>query len=373
MAPIQSMNKEDTFAQDMLRLQAKWPNLSMEQRLKEVQKVIDRFAEKDRMKYVPRAEVENLDPGVGAAYNHRTNRMSLNIQLFSSNKKSLSNDEVAQLAGDVRHELQHARDAREAANLIANEIAEGKYINTKTGKPIPLTKENIVLVSTARVNFEFPNGTKKLFRMSLSPEMAEQALKDYKGGRRLKLGSEERRYAGQIRDVYFTPVGFNQLLVENYILIETAKVYGTGSPKYRAAVDIHDSNPGEIRPTYEGKAMKQRVQLRQQGKVKENGQKGHPEASPASQLPMSLAVMQKFNEFQRSEVVKQTAIKIEKMLKEYGISQGDPEFKGAFLGAVKGLEGFSLTEKQDMCKIQKIDPKELLAEQAKHAGYAGLS
>jgi hypothetical protein len=362
MAPIQSMTKEDTFAQDMLILQAKWPKLSMEQRLKEVQKIIDRFAKNDGMKYAPRAKAENLAPGVGASYSHPTNRMSLNIQLFSSNKKSLSNDEVAQLAGDVRHELQHARDAREAANLIANEIAEGKYINTKTGKPIPLTKENIVLVSTALVNFEFPNGTKELFRMSLSPEMAGQALKDYKSGRRLKLGSEERKYAGQIRDAYYTPVGLNQLIAENYILTETARVYGTGSPRYRAAVDIHDSNPGELRPTYEGKAMKQRVQLRQQRKVKENGQKGHPEAS---QLPTSLAVMQKFNEFQRSEVVKQTAIKIEKMLKEYGISQGDPEFKGAFLEAVKGLEGFSLTEKQDMCKIQKIDPKELLAEQAK--------
>jgi hypothetical protein len=291
MTPIQSANQiEDNFAKEMLKLQEKWPRLSPSQRLKEVQAIVNNFSKANGFskEATPKIIAANLPPGFAASYDSTKNSTLINKLLFIDSKKSLSNAEINGLAADLRHELEHAKDARKVANLLANELAEGKYVDTTGKKKAILTTSNIVLASTARVNFAYPDGSKELFVTSLSPAIAQQAVNDYNRKVRLKVGSPERIEAEQLRNASYTAQGLNQRTIENYTLIQAAA--SGNQPAYNAASRAHDANRGEIGAERVEEDMRQRME-RVRSRTKTNSEKGSNEktlsATNISQLSSS--------------------------------------------------------------------------------------
>jgi hypothetical protein len=277
MTPIQSASQiEDNFSEEMLKLQAKWPRLSPTQRVKEVQSVVNNFSKANGFSKAatPKIIAANLPPGFAASYDSTKNSTSINKLLFMESKKSLSNAEINGLAADLRHELEHAKDAKKIANLLANELAEGKYVDKAGKKKATLTASNIVLASTARVNFTYPNGKKELFVTSISPAIAQQAVNDYNRKVRLKVGSPERIDAEQLRNASYTAQGFNQKLIENYTLIQAAT--SGNQAAYNAASRVHDANRGEIGAERVEEDMRQRME-RVRSETKTNSEKGSNE------------------------------------------------------------------------------------------------
>jgi hypothetical protein len=288
MPPKQSASQiEDNFAKDILNLQTKWPKLSPDQRLTELQKVVAKYSKANdfSQETVPNVKRLNLSPGIAASYNSKTNTISVNDSLFVMGKKSLSNAETNQLAADIRHEIEHAKDATKVANLFANELAEGQYANEAGDGKALLTAPNIEIASTAKVMVNYPNGTSEVVSQKISPAVAAQAVKDYNLGVRLQLGSPARLAAEKLREAGFTSPGLQQIIVVNDNLNQAAFAYeaavkahnekplGVGLERveadiklnqavsaYQAAIKAHDENPIEVGPEKVEADMRQRIE-----------------------------------------------------------------------------------------------------------------
>jgi hypothetical protein len=288
MPPKQSASQiEDNFAKDILNLQTKWLKLSYDQRLTELQKVVAKYLKASgfSQKIVPTVQPKNLSPGIAASYDSKSNTILVNNSLFVMDKKSLTNAETNQLAADVRHEIEHAKDAKKVANLFANELAEGQYANeTGDGKAL-LTAQNIEIVSTAKVMVNYPNGTSEVVSQKVSPIVAAEAVKDYNLGVRLKLDSPERVEAEKLREAGFTSSGLQQIIVGNNNLNQAASAYEAavkahnekplrvGAEKveadiklhqaiaaYQAVIKAHDENPIEVAAERVEADMQQRIE-----------------------------------------------------------------------------------------------------------------
>jgi hypothetical protein len=261
MAPTKSASQiEDDFAKGILRLQANWPSWSQTKRTSELQAVITKFSKDNGFPSyaVPIVGGDKLESGVSASYQFPSNSILINKALLDKAKKSLSNAEITTLAADIRHEVEHAKDARKVANLLANKLVEAK---------LPLTAENIVRASTAEAKINYSNGKSEVITSKIAPEIAKLAVSDYTQGIRLKNNSPERKEAEQLRKASFTPEGIFKSSKESLDIIN-AKATGNRAA-YEEAVRVHDLNPAEVGAERVEADMRQRVE-RIRSKTKTN-------------------------------------------------------------------------------------------------------